>query len=228
MSTQQKTALLGSIVALLSAFILSGCAWLHLGETTLVDGGKPCADIVISEKSPRGVKLAASELQTYIEKISGAKLAITNAPGPDVPAHIYVGRSAYTDKLAITDEGLKWGAFRMVSGKDWLVLLGYDKDFFVPKYVARDPADILRLKEWDERTGEHWGNPYAGDRLYRQYSGQVGVSIYDDLGSMNAVCEFLRGLGVRWYMPGDLGEIVPALKTIALAPVDKTVRPDFG
>ncbi len=224
MSTQQKTALLGSIVALLSAFILSGCAWLHLGETTLVDGGKPCADIVISEKSPRGVKLAASELQTYIEKISGAKLAITNAPGPDVPAHIYVGRSAYTDTLKITAEGLTWGAFRMVSGKDWLVLLGYDKEFVAPPYVS---AGKPSYEEWDKRTGEHWGNPYYGG-LYRQYSGQVGVNINDDLGSLNAVCEFLRGLGVRWYMPGDLGEIVPTLKTIALAPVDKTVRPDFG
>ena len=228
MSTQQKVALHGSIVALLSAFMLSGCAWLHLGETTLVDGGKPCADIVIAEKSPRGVKLAAGELQTYIEKISGAKLAITTAPGSDVPAHIYVGRSTYTDKLNITDEGLKWGAFRMVSGEDWLVLLGYDKDFVIPEYVARSYADFPRAtKEWDECTGEHWGNPYATDRLYRQYNAKLDVSIYDDLGSLNAVCEFLRGLGVRWYMPGDLGEIVPALKTIALAPVDKTVKPDF-
>ena len=212
--------------------VLSVCGWLAtqpaFAEPYLVKDGKPCADIVIADKPPRGVKLAAGELQTYLEKISGAKLAITNTPGTNVSVHIYVGRSACTDTLKITDEGLKWGAFRMVSGKDWLVLLGYDKDFVVPKYVARDPADILRLKKWDERTGEHWGNPYALDRLYRQYSGQVGVSIYDDLGSLNAVCEFLRGLGVRWYMPGDLGEIVPALKTIALAPVDKTVRPDFG
>ena len=78
-------------VACLSVFMLSGCAWLHLGETCLVKDGKPCADIVITDKPPRMVKLAAAELQAYIEKISGAKLAITNAPGSDVPAHIYVG-----------------------------------------------------------------------------------------------------------------------------------------
>ena len=212
----------------ISALMFSGCALFNCGGTKLVDEGKPCADIVIAEKPPRGVKLAASELQTYIEKISGAKLAITTSPGADVPAHIYVGRSAYTDKLNIMDEGLKHGAFRMVSGKGWLVLLGYDKDFVIPQYVARSYADIPRaLKEWDERTGEHWGNPYAGARLYREYNAPVGVSMYDERGSFNAVCEFLRSLGVRWYMPGDLGEIVPALKTISLASMDKTVKPDF-
>ena len=217
---------LGSFVLLALAF--SGCTLFNFGGTKLVEDGKPCTDIVIAEKPPRGVKLAASELQAYIEKISGAKLAITTAPGQDVPAHIYVGRSTYTDKLNITDEGLKYGAFRMLSGKDYLVLLGYDKDFVIPQYVNRSYADIPRaLKEWDERTGAHWINPYTFDRLYRQYNANLDVCIYDELGSMNAVCEFLRGLGVRWYMPGDLGEIVPKLKTIALTPLDKTVKPDF-
>ena len=198
------------------------------GEAYLVKDGKPCADIVISEKPTRAVKLASAELQTYLEKMSGAKLAVTTSPGSDVPAHIYVGRSAETDKLKITDEGLKYGAFKVVSGENWLVLLGHDKDFVMPKYVASSYADIPRAtKEWDERTGAHWSNPYFGARLYREYNATVGVSMYDERGSFNAVCEFLRNLGVRWYMPGDLGEIVPALKTISLVPVDKTVKPDF-
>ena len=198
------------------------------GEAYLVEAGKPRADIVISEKPPRGVKLAAGELQAYIEKLSGAKLAVTTTPGTDVPAHIYVGQSTYTDKLNISDEGLKGGAFRMVSGSNWLVLLGHDTEFVLPPYVYRNAPDIPRAtKEWDARTGEHWGNPYGSARLYREYNAAVGVSTYDERGSFNAVCEFLRGLGVRWYMPGDLGEIVPALKTITLAPVDKTVKPDF-
>ena len=104
--------------------VLSFCGWLAarpaFGEPYLVKDGKPYADIVIADKPPRMVKLAAAELQTYIEKISGAKLAITNAPGSDAPAHIYVGRSVETDKLKISDEGLKGGAFRMFSGKDYL------------------------------------------------------------------------------------------------------------
>ena len=67
----------------------SGWAWLRFfSKPYLVEDGKPCADIVISEKPSRAAKLAAWELRTYIEKISGAKLAISNTPGPDVPAHI--------------------------------------------------------------------------------------------------------------------------------------------
>ncbi len=218
---------------------LSVCGWMAarpaLAEAYLVKDGKPCADIVISEKPPRAVKLAASELQTYIEKISGAKLAITNAPGADVPAHIYVGRSEGTDKLKITDEGLKHGAFKMVSGENWLVLLGHDQDFALPEYaiLSSDPAHIQRtIKAWDERTGAHWGNPGAPGYWgylpgYKGYNPTIGLWEYDERGTLNAVYEFLRGLGVRWYMPGDLGEIVPELKTIALAPVNKTIKPDF-
>ena len=116
--------------------VLSVCGWLAarpaFGETYLVKDGKPGADIVIADKPPRMAKLAAEELQTYVEKISGAKLAITNAPGSDAPAHIYVGRSAETDKLKISDEGLKHGAFKMVSGENWLALLGHDSDYTPP------------------------------------------------------------------------------------------------
>ena len=200
------------------------------GEAYLVKDGKPGADIVIADKPARAVKLAAAELQTYIEKISGAKLAIATAPGTNVSAHIYVGRSVHTDKFNITDEGLKWGAFRMVSGKDWLVLLGHDKDFTLSLYSATNYSDRPRaLKEWDARTGEHWGNPIDGLNgfNYEGYSPAVDLWAYDERGTLNAVCEFLRGLGVRWYMPGDLGEVLPKLASIALTPVDKTVNPDF-
>ena len=211
---------------LLSVCMLSGCVGLDLfGGPSLVKDRQPCADIVISEKPPRAVKLAAAELQTYIAKISGAKLPIATAPGTNVSTHIYVGRSEYTDKLKISDEGLKGGAFRMLSGKDYLVLLGHDKDFTLSTYEARNYKDTQRaFKEWDARTGEHFGNPAPA---CWGYSPQVDWWEFDERGTLNAVYEFLRGLGARWYMPGDLGEIVPELKTIALVQVDKTVKPDF-
>ena len=172
------------------------------GEAYLVKDGKPCADIVISDKPTRAVKLASVELQAYLEKISGAKLAVTNTPGTDVPAHIYVGRSAETDKLKISDEGLKGGAFRMISGKDSLVLLGHDKDSPPPQYATARCRDLNSpdpqvFKEWDARTDEHWGNPRAWEFAY---SPAVCLMEFDERGTLNAVYEFLRGLGVRWYM----------------------------
>jgi len=46
-------------------------------------------------------------------------------------------------------------------------------------------------------------------------------------GPSNAVSAFLQNLGVRWLMPGELGEIVPPADSIALPKIDETVRPDF-
>ena len=232
--------------------VMGSIAWFSagsvFGEAYLVKDGKPCADIVISEKSPRMVKLAAEELQAYIEKISGAKLAISNTPGSDMPAHIYVGRSTETDKLKISDEGLKHGAFKMLSGENWLALLGHDSDYTppMPFYDHNKHCGIGRstnfeeylTKEWDpdlearsRQPGvnlevEKWGSPYNG--LFTQYSRTLGIWESDERGSLNAVYAFLRDQGVYWYLPGELGEIVPKKANLELPRVDKTVRPDFA
>ena len=50
----------------------------------------------------------------------------------------------------------------------------------------------------------------------------------DERGSLNAVYAFLRDQGVRWYLPGELGEIVPKKANLELPRGDKTVRPDFA
>jgi hypothetical protein len=226
MNTMNSCRQFFSIMILcLSGFLAAATGTM---AAALVQDGKAGADIVIAENPPRMARLAAVELQTYLEKISGARLPITISADAKLPVHIYIGRSQHTDKLKITDEGLKHGAFRMVSGQDFLVLLGHDADFVPPKYLPSSFNDYQRAKqEWDERTGEHWGNPYSGLRLFRQYNPLAGVSVYDERGSYNAVCEFLRMLGVRWYMPGELGEVVPRMETIPLVQLDKTVRPDF-
>ncbi|MFA7160753.1 MAG: hypothetical protein WC299_15765, partial [Kiritimatiellia bacterium] len=65
--------------------------------TYIVKDGSPQAEIVISENPMRMVKLAANELQTYIEKISGARLPITSEVSKGIPVKIYVGKSKYTD-----------------------------------------------------------------------------------------------------------------------------------
>lgn len=95
---------------------------------------------------------------------------------------------------------------------------------------------------WDKITGAQWGYPHS--QLHKHYSGpnalfgtlnerktdqegNVHAWTYDERGSFNAVCGFLRDLGVRWYRPGEIGEILPETKSIALPKVDKTVHPDF-
>lgn len=193
---------------------------------SLIENGKGRAEIVIAEQPTRTVKLAAQELQTYLEKISGAKLPISTTPTKTIPLQIYVGQSQFTDKLEIRD-GLKHGAFRIVSGKNWLALIGQDKDFVKPKFYLESPTDLPQfMKTWDAATGEQWG--FANGNLYKEYNNELKIWARDERGSLNAVYEFLRRLGVRWYLPDELGEVVPQQKTITLPAVDDTVHPDFA
>jgi len=187
-------------------------AYENKGQPLLVENGKARAQIVIAKDSPRTVKLAAAELQTYIKKITSAELPIGTEATPDWQFQIYVGKSSYTEQLGVTDKELKGGAFRMVSGKNWMVLMGADRDF-VPKepYAhSGSPEEQKRvLEQWDAITGEHFGNPYMSMR--RKVSDAMdGLWDYDldHAGSFNAVSQFLGALGVRWYMPGPIGEVI--------------------
>jgi tetratricopeptide (TPR) repeat protein len=215
------------------------------GENVLVSNGKPRAEIVIASDPPRTTRLAARELQTYVEKISGAKLSIVNEPTGNFPVSVFVGQSAQTEKLGMTTEGLTNGAWRIVSGDGWLVLIGDDSDFTPTEPWPRNNNDIASgrmQKAWDRITGKHWG--YTHSQLHKHYSGpnslfgtpneqktdkdgNVHVWTYDERGSFNAVCGFLRSLGVRWYMPGEIGEVVPKADSIVVPEIDRTVHPDF-
>lgn len=46
-------------------------------------------------------------------------------------------------------------------------------------------------------------------------------------GTEYAVYDFLNRLGVRWYMPGEFGEVVPHKSTITVPSIQVTEKPDF-
>jgi hypothetical protein len=60
---------------------------------TLIEEGQPRAEIIIAEKPPRMVNLAAFELQRYLHKITKARLPIAHEPTAGTPVQIYVGRT---------------------------------------------------------------------------------------------------------------------------------------
>jgi hypothetical protein len=53
----------------------------------------------------------------------------------------------------------------------------------------------------------------------------VGLFGESDLAASYAIYDVLDELGCRWYMPSDLGEVIPALPTIALEPRDDSFAP---
>ncbi len=234
-----------------SVLLLPVLAGFVCGEATaadafLVEAGRARSEIVLAADAPRTARLAARELQEYVVKISGARLPIATEPSGKHEVTIYVGRSAHTDRLHVDTEGLTCGAYRIVSGDDWLVLLGDDTEFTPIEPWPRSHTDWTSGRvhqEWDRITGAQWGNPMS--QLRKHYTGRawdfgkrrdqwvdkrdtIHVWGFDERGSFNAVCGFLRSLGVRWYMPGELGEVVPSMKSIPLPRIDRTVRPDFA
>ncbi len=195
----------------------------------IVEDGRARAEIVIAEHPARAAALGAAELQAYIEKITGCRLAIRTAPSNTMPVRVYVGKSVAARRAGVTAEGLARDAFRMVSGPNWLALVGDDTEFVPREPRARNHGQWLREKKkaWERLAGHPWRNPVAS-RMYKDYNKRLDIWSYDHRGSLNAVYAFLRELGVRWYMPGALGEVVPSLRDIALPTVDRTVRPAFA
>ena len=207
-------------------------------ESFIVKDGQPQAEIVVAGDAVPAVKLAAQDLAVYVEKLSGARLPVVNAPGPNVPVQLYVGRSAFTDKLNVRADDLEHDAYRMVSVERGLVLIGRDRRW-EPKGLMKLaitnlpwPAPDKRTKEgqvlwdqWDKATGEYWGLPFS--QVWKDYNSALDLWAMDERGTFNAVTAFLYMQGVRWYMPGDLGEVVPRKATIPLPQLNTTVRPDF-
>ncbi|MEM1295363.1 MAG: DUF4838 domain-containing protein, partial [Verrucomicrobiota bacterium] len=211
----------------------------------LVRDGAPQAEIIIATNPQRSARLAAAELQTYIVKISGARLPIATTPSTEVPVQIYVGKSEPASSVGVTAEGLQYGAYRIASGENWLGLIGDDTDFVPREPWARNNGERSSgklQKEWEDLIGEPFGVPNGG--MYKNRArlpGGIGkpdgaptapneileIWGYDERGSFNAVCGFLRSLGVRWYLPGELGEIVPQRTSIPLPKIDEVVWPDF-
>jgi len=212
--------------AVVLAACCGACCRAACAEAFIVRDGEVQAEIVLPEAPLRTTKLAAQELRTVLQKIAGAKLPIVTAPTDGCPVQVYVGVSPRTERLGVTDEGLKYGAFRIVSGDNWLALVGHDSEYTPIEPWAHNWEDRFRVyDEWDAITGAKWGNPFLG--MHRRYCPALGIWEADERGSFNAVNEFLRSLGARWYFPGELGECLPKLSSVALPTVNRTVRPDF-
>ena len=149
----------------------------------LVRSGQPAATIVIAAKPTGNARIAAQELQHYIQKMSGARLAITMddqaPPGP----LIHVGASRLTRAMA----GL-------------VVPSGRSKHLREEGFIIEAAPGRLVLAGNDEE-------PYYGTRY--------------------AVYEMLHRLGVRWFLPGTLGEVIPHSETIVVPRLSLRDAPDF-
>ncbi len=96
------------LLCMLTVGVLS--RWCLAADVALVEDGRSAYVIAVSEKASESEKFAAEELQSHIEKISGAKLPVVSqppAPGAKavlLGADLYPGRDA-PDWKAMGDDG---------------------------------------------------------------------------------------------------------------------------
>ena len=191
-----------------------GCIFANAvcGEVCLVKDGKPLADIVLQTNALSSVKMAASDLQGYLGKMSGAKLAITNVPSPEVKNHIYVGESKYTRKLGFKLGKFKNSGFKIVAKDNYVILAGVDIQRAPSRFSNRGEG----LRKWHEFCGEKFNYGRGGEGIGK-YNSPLKIYTNDDPGTWYAVAELLEQLGVRFYAPYDNGTVIPEKKTIAVA-----------
>ena len=182
-------------------------------------------EIIIDEHSKRSIKLAAKELSSHLFKITGKEIPIRFEPVEQY--QFFVGKSKYlSKKIKINTSELKDGSFQIISKRNWTALVGDDEDFVLKEPYGHSRADVTRvIQEWDNITQYHWDNPFT--QLFKAYNKELDVWEYDRCGSLNAVYEFLRMQGFEWYLPGDIGEIIPDRKDIFLPELDLVFNPDF-
>ena len=159
------------------------------GKLAIVKEGKANAVIVTAAKPSENARIAARELQVYLEKISDVKLELTTdeleakTVGKTRLPRILVGRSSFAESM----KGLE-------------IPSGVTNNLNEEGFVIYCDASHLVLAGNDTL-------PYYGTRY--------------------AVYELLYRFGVRWFLPGEFGEVVPRLRTLEVSQGSEVQRPDF-
>ena len=185
---------------------------------TLVRDGEPMATIVVArqamdEPAPKSEFLqhyphvvwnrldAAKELQRYIKKISRAKLPIFADDKSIEGTMILVGERKHA-----RDPGLTIALFAR------------------QEYLIRADGDRVMLMGHDE-TYDDWIN---GTRnVGRPYGGCFSpLETYQAIGTKYSITSFLEyHCGVRWYFPGEIGEVAPKTPTLTVPAMNVRRKP---
>ncbi len=83
-----------------------------------------CEHVIYHEAdAPLSIVMAASELQDYLHKVSGAKVAIVQRPSDPM---ICLGESAPSREAGLASESIPWEGFRIVTKGNNVLILGRD------------------------------------------------------------------------------------------------------
>jgi len=171
------------------------------GAVLLVEEGAARCRIVAA--GPDAARPAA-ELAGYLERVSGAKVPVVAVDGGEKASGGGVEGAAADGETAVGPVELLVGGRAAVER-------------------ARRLGVLCEEAEWETLSAEGY--------IVRSSTRAVLLAGKSELALYYAVDRFLeKELGVRWFMPGEIGEVVPEgeSRTLRIGPVDERWEPSFA
>lgn len=221
--------------SLIATIIILFCAVTAFAAQIVVDG-QPAAEIILDKDAEACVQVAAEQIQKYVEKMSGAKLNIVNAPTGNFRTRLYVGESDGTKSLGFTLQDVKYDGYKIWAKGDNVIVAGRDIDWYTEYGLSyANLENIERTGKWREFTGHKWRSPmfiYSRERMVRT---KPPLKFHPQIGSgtlYGAFC-LLEQQGFRWYVPyqspnEELGKVIPQRKNIAIPDQETKREPEFA
>ena len=166
------------------------------GECSIANNGSPAMVIVTVPNAPEPVIFAAAELKKYLDKITGGKFQIVNAL-PAGKKGIFLGEAA-SAMLAPEMKEVKRDGYAIKADSGNLYIAGIDDSGEKTDIAAK--LEGVKKASYESRKSLMASDSWSFNR-----------------GTLYGVYRLLEQLGVRWFMPGQEGERVPALKNIVFS-----------
>ena len=157
----------------------------------LVKDGETKSVILIADDANRLITVAAEELQYHVREASGAELPIVKEGEFKGPLRhvVLIGQSKRAAALGVEVSALPREGFLIHPTQGCLVIAGKDKPIIS---YRGDGKTVARVND----------DPYE---VFTQPATLFGVVTWIE-----------EALGVRWVMPGKLGEVIPTRPTIMI------------
>ena len=187
-------------ITLLLLLLVVGRSAVTSADMVLVENGQARAVIVVPAEAAKVIP------ESTIGNPSPAELADKVAAAAR-DLQVYIQKMSGAELPIVGDDQL--------APEGTLILLG--RSNLTAKYDAEIPSGLTNT-----RDEEGYAILADGDLLVLAGNDEGPYH-----GTEYAVSSFLHRLGVRWYMPGDFGEVVPKLETIVVGDIREISRPDF-
>ena len=191
--------------ATLLLFALLTLGSLSAQELLLWKKGSPTLPILVDTNAAEPVHQAAEALSQWLERATGESWRIADATSlPADAVAIRLGEAARVGcPEAPEPSALPHDGYWLRQDNDGVRIAGRD-------YAGGD----LSMETHPLRSYEAW-------------NGELRLCAFGDMGTWNGVHQFLESLGFRWYMPGEVGTVVPALNELAVSSREEVQSPVF-